>query len=239
MCPSLVCPWQMNPHMQAAHASWLSPHLPPRNLFGEGYILSYLSSYTTNWRLRLNYYICHRSVGFTKHSSQTFTYCFSIKPSSHMWVRKFMFCFAVFLVFLLSVCFSNIFIKLATQDQSPITPYFSKIFLQSPIKKHCLYFTLLSTWGVLTLHVTVVPLWVYYVCPRFLFSSLCTLTFHCLPFTLILSFHFFHSDARITLFHSGLLSSHPPPCTWLSPCAVPLSFFPPFSFSWTSSDFAL
>jgi hypothetical protein len=62
-----------------------------------------------------------------------------------MWVRKFMFCFLVFLDFLLSVCFSDIFIKLATQDQSPITQYSSNIFLHSPTKKHCLYFGLLST----------------------------------------------------------------------------------------------
>ena len=148
--------------------------------------------------------------------------------SSRMWVREFMFCFSVFLVFLLSVCFSDIFIKLATQDQSPITQYSSKIFIHSPTKKHYLYFSLLSTWGVLTLHLTVVPLWVYYVCSRFLFSSLCTLTFHHLPFTLILSFHFLHSGACITLSHYSLLSSNPPPCIWLSRSAISLSLSPLF-----------
>ena len=234
MYPSFVCPWQMNPHIWAAYASWLSPHLPPRNLFGDDNMYCLISAVippTEDCDLIIT------SVTDLLVSPNA-----AAKPShiisplmlrSYMWVRKYMFCFSVFLVFLLSVCFSDI--KLATQDQSPITQYSSKIFLHSPTKKHCLYFSPLSTWGVLPLHLTVVPLWVYYVCPRFLFSSLCTLTFHHLPFTLILSFHFFHSGACTTLLLWPVVISSFTSYLTVTMCCISISFSP-FSFSWTTSS---
>ena len=106
-------------------------------------------------------------------ATKNFTNLSSLMLSSHMRGRKFMFCFSVFLVFLLSVSFSDIFTKSAIQDQSPNIQYSSNIFLNSPTKQHFLYIGLQSTRGVLTLHLIVVPLSVY-LCPRFLFSSLCT-----------------------------------------------------------------
>jgi hypothetical protein len=146
--------------------------------------------------------------------------------SSHMWVRKFMFCCSVFLVFLLSVCSSDLLIKLETQDQSLITQYSSNIFLYSPTKKHCLYFSLQSPRGVLSLQLKLHPLQ----------SPMCVPD----SYFLLVHSHFsrpsFHINSllsppslwwkHITLSHYGLLPSHPQLCTWLSPSSATI-FAPP------------